>query len=96
MKVIKSDGRYNFFKHGFNTILEFRVRIRDERDQYYNLTKALDELYGAYRTFDAARIQYKLNDDYRLQLMSDNKRRRIYLKNESVVSLLLLKMETKA
>ena len=92
MKVIKSDGRYNFHREGFTTILEFNMRIRPQRDQFFQLQSAVRELYGEPRFIHPATGRWKMNENYRTQLMSDRKNRRIYLRNESEVTLLMLKV----
>ena len=90
MKVIKSDGRYNLFKQGFNTIMEFRMKVKDDRDLFFSCQKAVETIHGL-RAGKDENNQLKWNEHYRTQAMSDHKRRRIYLKNESEVSLILLK-----
>lgn len=92
MKVIKSDGRYNYHKEGFTTILQFNMRIRPQRDQFFQLQTAVKELYGEARFIDTATGRWKTNENYRTQLMSDRKNRRIYLRSESEVTILLLKV----
>ena len=93
MKVIKSDGRYKYFNQGFGVILEFRIKVRPERDQYFKMYKAVESVYGEYRKIVPATGRYAFNDHYRVNTMSDQKRRRIYLKDEAEVTLLLLKAE---
>ena len=89
MKVIKSDGRYNYHSLGFTTIMEFRIKAISERMNYIAVEKALVKLYGP-RNVEVGNNKFKPNENYRTQLMSDRKRRRVYLKNESDVSMLLL------
>lgn len=92
MKVIKSDGRYNFHREGFTTIIQFNMRIRPQRDQFFQLQSAVRELYGEPRFIDSDTGRWKTNENYRTQMMSDRKHRRIYLRSESEVTILLLKV----
>lgn len=90
MKVIKSDGRYNYHNLGFTTIMEFRIKANStERMNYIAVEKALVKMYGPWNV-EVGNNKSKSNENYRTQLMSDRKRRRVYLKNESDVSMLLL------
>ena len=91
MKVIKSDGRYNYHRDGFTTILQFNMKIRVQRDEFIRLQTAVKELYGEPRFIDAETGRWKTNANYRTQLMSDRKNRRIYLRDEAEVTLLMLK-----
>jgi hypothetical protein len=90
MKVIKSDGRYNLYNQGFTTILEFNMKIRPQRDEFHNLIAVAKRIYGDARDFDAEKGRWIVNEHYRTQLMSDRKRRRIYLRNEQEVTMLML------
>ena len=92
MKVIKSDGRYNYHREGFTTILQFNMRIRPQRDKFFELQSAVRQMYGEPRFVDAGTGRWKTNENYRTQLMSDRKHRRIYLRSESEVTMLLLKV----
>jgi hypothetical protein len=58
-----------------------------------DMLAVLGETYGPLRIILNIDGDWKPNEHYRTQLMSDRKRRRIYLKDESVVSFLLLKQE---
>ena len=93
MKVIKSDGRYNYHKDGFTTILQFNMRVRPQRDQFFQLKAAATELWGDPRFINAATGRWQHNENYRMQQMSDRKNRRIYLRNEQEVTLLMLRVE---
>jgi hypothetical protein len=91
MIVIKSDGRHNFYELGFTTILEFKFKVARERDLMIKMIDQLTQLHGPYRWInEGGNKRYNVNEHYRIQLMSDRKRRRIYLKDESTVSYLLL------
>jgi hypothetical protein len=92
MKVIKSDGRYNFYNQGFTTIMEFNMRLRHEREEFVKLQKGIECMYGPHKFLELERNRWRMNEHYRIQLMSDKKRRRIYLKDEGTVSMLLLKV----
>mgnify|MGYP003351159885 FL=1 len=94
MKVIKSDGRYKFFNQGFNVILEFSLRDREESRQYATIFGLIEEMFGLHRQFDQKTSLYKFNENYRVATTSTKRsgKRRIYLKNETEVSLILLKV----
>jgi hypothetical protein len=90
MRVIKSDGRHNFYDKGFRVIFEFRTRVQRDQNEWGKYIELLDTLYGPPRyNFSGTQIHHH-NENYRLQRMSDLKRRRIYLKDESIASYLLL------
>jgi hypothetical protein len=72
--------------------MEFRIRDRTDRNLFYKLNKILQEFYGEPRFIDAGTGRWKMNDDYRTQTMSDNRRRRIYLRSEAEVTMLMLKV----
>ena len=93
MKVIKSDGRYNYHKDGFTTILQFNIKVRPQRDQFFQLQTAVKALWGEPRFIDAGTGRWKSNEHYRMQMMSDRKHRRIYLRDEAEVTLLMLRVE---
>ena len=93
MKVIKSDARYKFFNQGFKVILEFRIKVRQERDHYFKVYETVESIYGNFRTLNPETSKYEINPNFRVNTMSDNKRRRIYLRDEAEVSLILLKIE---
>lgn len=92
MKVIKSDGRYNFYRLGFTVIMEYQVkRSAVEQKAYRDAVKVLDTRYGPIRNqVPGQHFKYTMNENYRVQLMSDGKRRRIYLRDEAEVTLILL------
>ena len=93
MKVIKSDGRYNYHKDGFTTILQFNMKVRPQRDEFFRLQTAVKELYGDPRFIvgEGTTTRWKSNENYRIQMMSDRKNRRIYLRSEQEVTLLMLR-----
>jgi hypothetical protein len=93
MKVIKSDGRYKFFDIGFTAIVEFATRSTQDRKLLTLMETELIELYGHAPATNLQGRWCRINDNYRVQSTSDVRTRRIYLKDESLVSFLLLKME---
>ena len=89
MQVIKSDGRRNFFKEGFTTILEFGTNFDDRvlrNDAIHYFKERFGSLYN-YTTYVA-------NENWRSQSYSGQRRKsKIYLKDEAEVTLMLLTME---
>ena len=92
MRVIKTDGRYNFHRQGFHTILEFNMKIRQQRDNFYQVQKAAERVYGELRTLDLEKNRWITNEHYRLSLNSDRKHRRIHLRDEHQVTMLMLQI----
>ena len=70
--------------------MEFRIKIREDRDLFFKCVKAVESLHGERVTRN---VNHTLvwNDNFKTQAMPGGKCRRIYLKNESEVSLILLK-----
>ena len=88
MRVIKSDGRRNFFREGFTTILEFGTNF-DDRLLRNNAIHYFRERFGSsYIT------TYVPNENWRSQIYGGKRRKsKIYLKDEAEVTLMLLTME---
>ena len=93
----KSDGRYKYHNRGLHYIVEFGWARIEERQQFAKLLKVFQEIYGPEkeRIFDEVRGYpvWKMNDYWRSEQNSITKRRRIYLREESVLSLALLRVE---
>lgn len=96
MIQFKSDGRYKYHNRGLHYIVEFRWNSRDERLQFSELVKFFKELYGPEReqvlNSAGTYMIWKNNPDWQYEQNMKAKRRRIYLKEESVLSLALLKV----
>ncbi len=97
MKLFKSDGRYKYHNQGLHYIVEFRWANRDDREQFAKLVRYFKELYGAERekVFDVNPNlgRWVTNKEWRSEQNMKSKRRRIYLKDESVLTLALLSIE---
>jgi hypothetical protein len=93
MKVIKADGRYKLYDKGFTHIISFRYN--SDRKLYTELVKEFTQMYGPVRIQDAEKGATVWNEDWRYEVNVKSKRRRIYLKNDSVLSLILLTMGAK-
>ena len=92
MKVIKTDGRYNFHRQGFHAIVEFNVKVRAQRDEYHQFSKAIQRVFGEAYTMDHTTMRRTYNENYRLSIKSDRKHRRIHLRDEQTATLIMLQM----
>lgn len=96
MKQFKSDGRYKYYAQGFQHIVEFRWASLDDRQVFAKLLKVFEEMYGPVKEKVLKENSYpvwKLNSDWRFEQNRSAKRRRIYLKEESALTLALLRVE---
>jgi hypothetical protein len=87
MRVIKTDGRYNFHKQGFHTILEFNMKVRHQRDNFFQVKAAVERVFGEVRKIHPTKNCWVPNENYRVSLNSDRKHRRIHLRDEQQVTL---------
>lgn len=93
----KSDGRYKYYSSGLHYIVEFRWASLEERQLFTRLAKVFADLYGP----EKEKVQregysypvWQFNQEWRSEQNRNAKRRRIYLKDESVLSLALLRIE---
>jgi hypothetical protein len=97
MRVIKSDGRRKFFRAGFKTILEFDTDNKDKilRNQ---IVTHLRQKYGPTDRYPSNSwgVLRNVNENWRAQLFNGNSRKsRIYLREESEVTMILLQLELK-
>lgn len=95
MKQYKSDGRYKYHNQGFHYIVDFRWTNTDDQQLFRKLLKIFEELYGPVKEKVIREDSYpvwKLNPDWRFEQVRSAKRRRIYLKEESVLSMALLRV----
>jgi len=95
MKQYRSDGRYKYHGQGFHYIVDFAWNNRDDQLLFTKLTKVFAELYGDEKTetkIDGWRSRCTWNENWRSERNFKAKRRRIYLKEESVLSLALLRI----
>ena len=89
MRVIKSDGRRNFFREGFTTILEFGTNF-DDRMLRNDAIHYFKERFGSLYNYTT----YVPNENWRSQSYGGQRRKsKIYLKDEAEVTLMLLTME---
>ena len=92
----KSDGRYKFHSQGFQHIVEFRWTGFDDRQLFAKLLKVFEEMYGPVKEKVLNENSYpvwRMNPDWRFEQNRGAKRRRIYLKEESALTLALLRVE---
>ena len=97
MHVFKSDGRYKLHSQGFQYIMSFRWGGHDDPKLFIKCTTILEELYGPMKDShwdDDGHYHHNLNTVYRYEQVKKARRRRIYLKNESDVTLILLRTQT--
>jgi hypothetical protein len=92
MRVIKTDGRYNFHRQGFHTIVEFNTKIRHQRNHYFEFAKVVERMYGEANWYDDELKRRKYNENYRYSWNSDRKHRRIHLRDEQTVTLIALQI----
>lgn len=102
MRQYKSDARYKYYSSGFHYIVEFRWAELEDRQLFAKLLKIFEEMYGPdkekvlhHKTADGSDYyfpQWKYNTDWRFEQNRSAKRRRIYLKEESALSLALLRI----
>lgn len=99
MKQYKSDGRYKYYSLGLHYIVEFRWAALEDRQLFSRLLRIFEELYGPdkekiFQNEDGTQCfpYWKYNTDWRFEQNRSAKRRRIYLKEESALSLALLRI----
>lgn len=92
MRIFKSDGRYKLYDRGFRNIIEFSWNGIEDRRLYRALLKEFDTMYGPYRHLDIEKNTQVWNKQWRFEANAKAKRRRIYLKEESGLSMALLKI----
>ena len=89
MKVIKSDGRRNYFRQGFTTIIEFDTSLKDKMMRS-RATDYFRARFGPSVDWE----NHTHNENWRTQFYSGNTRKsKIYLRDEAEVTLMLLTME---
>lgn len=96
MRTFKSDGRYKYYSQGLGHIVEFRWADTEDRRLFLKLRVALIELYGDDNervTGNNGYSYWKGNEYWRSEQNRSAKRRRIYLKDETALSLILLRVE---
>lgn len=97
MRFIESNYRYKMYSAGFHYILEFRTRVFADRQLYPKLVKSLEDIYGPVRKELPPREgeafkRYEMNENWRIETMTSQKKRRIYLKDGSAYTMASLKI----
>jgi len=96
MKLVKSDGRYKYYSQGFCHFVEFRWHNAEDKLLFVKLHGVFSDLYGP----EKEKVQregysypvWQLNQDWRSEQNRNARRRRIYLKEASVLSMALLRI----
>ena len=90
MRVIKSDGRRNYFRQGFTTIIEFDGSLKDKMMR----SRATDYFRARFGPTYDTYTRPQSNENWRTQCYSGNTRKsKIYLRDEAEVTLMLLTLE---
>jgi hypothetical protein len=95
MKSFKSDGRYKYHDKGLGYIVQFMWSNLEDRNMFVKMIAALKELYGPEKdkyTSEAGYTFWKMNEHWRCEQNRSAKRRRIYLKDESALTYILLQV----
>ena len=96
MKQFKSDGRYKYHNQGFQYIVEFRWANCDDQELFIKLRLVFTDMYGKEKEkiYDHNPVlgRWVMNEHWRLEVNRSAKRRRIYLKDDSALSLALLRV----
>lgn len=92
MRIFKTDGRYKLHDRGFHHIVEFRWHGLEDKTLFQKLFTQFTEMYGPARYVDPERGLQVWNDNWRFEQSRSAKRRRIYLKEDTGLSLALLKL----
>jgi hypothetical protein len=94
MKIIKSDGRHQLYDRGFRIILEFKMSRIEQRDRYWALRSKLAEIHGPSILHESQGDQFSgkwvHNTEWSYLQTSRRGRARLFLRNEVVLSYLLL------
>lgn len=94
MKVFKSDGRYKNYDKGLHYICE--LNWHRDAALFTQLVKAFEAIHGPHLLIDktATGVPYrKYNEHYRLEQNRKIRRRRIYMKEEHYITMVMLTME---
>ena len=91
MRVFKSDGRYKHHNLGLVYICE--LLWHGERELFKKLIPAFAEMYGlsheSVPTANGFNIR-KYNEHYRFEMNTKAKRRRIYMREEHYITMVML------
>lgn len=97
MLFFKSDGRYNYYNKGYRYIAEFKWSSQAEREQFRQICEVLEKMYGphkqrVYRSAEDFVGRLEFNEHWYSEVKRTVKRRRIYFREETSLSMALLKM----
>lgn len=96
MNVIVSNHRYKLYNQGFKFIIEFRFKSSADAELFKQLSNYLTELHGPDKSSRLPQGQswhiWEYNKHWRKEINNAAKRKRIYLENESDMSLIMLKV----
>jgi len=95
MRQFKSDGRYKYHSLGFHYIVEFGWVNREDRVLFVDLMHQFEDMYGKHihQKINADGWPVKtFNEHYRLEQSIKARRRRIYLREESALTMALLRI----
>lgn len=68
------------------------MKIRNQRDNFFQVQKAVERVFGEARLLDLEKNRWVTNENYRISLNSDRKHRRIHLRDEQQVTLVMLQI----
>lgn len=72
--------------------MEFRWRNIDDNQLFIRITEELTEMHGPDRIRDSNARKVTFNENWRREVVRSAKRKRIYLRNESDASMIMLKV----
>ena len=100
MKIINSDKRYKHFMQGYTVIAQFAWASLEDKAKFLSIVTGLKEMHGEQfleiennsnekpYSIWSRRVR---NPNYIIEQNKSAKRRRIYLKNETDITMALLK-----
>jgi hypothetical protein len=95
MRIFKSDGRYKHHHRGLTYIAQFGWANPEDRKLYFHLIETLEAMYGPHIEIkhDPSRNSHyhRRNENWDCEQNKNARRRRIYVRNESDITLLILK-----
>jgi len=95
MRQFKSDGRYKYHNLGYHYIVEFGWVNREDRVLFVDLMHQFEDIYGKHihQEINTDGWPVKMfNEHYRIEQSIKARRRRIYLREESALTMALLRI----
>lgn len=99
MRSFESNHRYLMYSAGFHYIVEFNTRLSRDRDLYGKLVKAFTNTFGpdkfqveVERQSGGKHMVWRGSDDWRTEYRPSMKRKRIYLKDGSPLTMAMLQI----